>query len=38
MRPRYGDEDYLCMLLRKKESPSLYCFLIRMEKEESLTL
>ena len=24
MRPRYGDEDHLCVLLRKKESPSLY--------------
>ena len=24
MRPRYGDEDHLCILLKKKESPSLY--------------
>ena len=24
MRPRYEDEDHLCVLLRKKESPSLY--------------
>lgn len=24
MRPRYGDEDHLCVLLKKKESPSLY--------------
>ena len=24
MRPRYGDEDHLCILLRKKDSPSLY--------------
>ncbi len=24
MKPRYEDEDYLCLLLRKKEAPSLY--------------
>lgn len=24
MRPRYGDEDHLCLLLKRKESPSLY--------------
>ena len=24
MRPRYGDEDHLCLLLKRKESPPLY--------------